>query len=143
MRTSPMTERLAHRVGTASALNRPADALASGLRRIVPPGPVEDALTGTALGHPLHPVLVGFPIGSWSAATVLDVVRANSDARRMLVGFGVVAALAHRAGRGQRLADHGQASRPQPRLEVQVAAGRVRVRRAEPRSGPSEAPHQG
>jgi nitrite reductase/ring-hydroxylating ferredoxin subunit/uncharacterized membrane protein len=86
-------EEVAHRVENASALDRPARALAAGLRPVVRPGAVEDALTGTVLGHPLHPVLIAFPIGSWSAATVLDICRGDRDARRMLVGFGLLAAL--------------------------------------------------
>jgi nitrite reductase/ring-hydroxylating ferredoxin subunit/uncharacterized membrane protein len=93
MRTWPAIEQLTRRLETAQGLDRPAEALAAALRRIVRPGPVEDALTGTTLGHPLHPVLIAFPIGSWSAATVLDVARADADARRMLVGLGVLAAL--------------------------------------------------
>jgi nitrite reductase/ring-hydroxylating ferredoxin subunit/uncharacterized membrane protein len=92
MRTWPAIERLAHRVETAAPLDRPAQALAAVLRRVVRPGPIEDVLTGTTLGHPLHPVLVAFPIGSWAAAAVLDVARADRDARRMLVGLGVLAA---------------------------------------------------
>jgi nitrite reductase/ring-hydroxylating ferredoxin subunit/uncharacterized membrane protein len=92
MRTRPAIEQLVHRVETASRLDRPSHALATVLRRVVRPGPVEDVLTGTTLGHPLHPVLIAFPIGSWAAATVLDVARADPDARRMLVGLGVLAA---------------------------------------------------
>jgi hypothetical protein len=91
MRTWPAIEQLAHRVETAP-LDRPAHALATALRWVVRPGPVEDVLTGTTLGHPLHPVLIAFPIGSWAAATVLDVARADHDARRMLVGLAVLAA---------------------------------------------------
>jgi uncharacterized membrane protein len=92
MRTWPAIEQLAHRVETASPIDRPADVLATVLRRVVRPGPVEDVLTGTTLGHPLHPVLIAFPIGSWAAATILDVAGADRDARRMLVGLGVLAA---------------------------------------------------
>jgi uncharacterized membrane protein len=93
MRTSPAIEQLTRRLEAAQGLDRPADRLAAVLRRVVRPGPVEDALTGTTLGHPLHPVLVGFPIGAWAAASVLDLARADRDARRMLVGLGVVAAV--------------------------------------------------
>jgi nitrite reductase/ring-hydroxylating ferredoxin subunit/uncharacterized membrane protein len=93
MRTWPALEQFTHRLETAQGLDRPAAALAAVLRRVIRPGPVEDALTGTTLGHPLHPVLIAFPIGSWSAATVLDVARADRDARRMLVALGVLAAV--------------------------------------------------
>lgn len=33
---------------------------------------VEDALHGTWLGHPLHPVLTDVPIGAWTVAVALD-----------------------------------------------------------------------
>ena len=56
---------------------------------------MKDALSGTWFGHPLHPVLVMVPIGSWTSASVLDVHR-----RALLPGrpggwsaSGVVAAL--------------------------------------------------
>lgn len=93
MRTWPAIEQLAHRLGTEERLDRPAEALAAALRSVVRRGPVEDALTGTALGHPLHPVLIAFPIGSWAAATVLDGARADCRVRRLLVGLGVLAAV--------------------------------------------------
>jgi nitrite reductase/ring-hydroxylating ferredoxin subunit/uncharacterized membrane protein len=35
---------------------------------------VRDALHGTWLGHPLHPVLTDVPLGAWTAALVLDAV---------------------------------------------------------------------
>jgi hypothetical protein len=82
MRTRPAIEQLAHRIETESSIDRPANVLAAVLRRVVRPGPVEDVLTGTTLGHPLHPVLVAFPIGSWAAATVLDVARADRSRPR-------------------------------------------------------------
>jgi nitrite reductase/ring-hydroxylating ferredoxin subunit/uncharacterized membrane protein len=93
MRTWPALEQLARRIEAAERLDRPGDAIAAALRRVVRRGPVEDALTGTTLGHPLHPVLIAFPIGSWGAATVLDAARADADARRMLVGLGILAAV--------------------------------------------------
>jgi nitrite reductase/ring-hydroxylating ferredoxin subunit/uncharacterized membrane protein len=56
---------------------------------------VVNALSGTWLGHRLHPALVDAPIGFWTGALLLDLVatapaRAGADA---LVGAGVVAAL--------------------------------------------------
>src|SRR3954470_249444 len=92
MRTWPVIGHLAPGVETESALDRPAQVLAIVLRRVVRPGPVEDALTGTTLGHPLHPVLIAFPIGSWAAAPVLEGARAGYMAGRMLVGLACLAA---------------------------------------------------
>ena len=42
--------------------------------RLVEPRLVRNTLSGTYLGHPMHPVLTDIPIGSWVAATVLDLV---------------------------------------------------------------------
>jgi nitrite reductase/ring-hydroxylating ferredoxin subunit/uncharacterized membrane protein len=122
MRTWPVIERLGHRLDAAECLDRPADALAAALHHVLRPGPVEDALTGTTLGHPLHPVLIGFPIGSWAAATVLDAVRADCDARRMLVGLGIITAVPTAlSGAGDWLSTVG----PTRRLGLVHAAGGI------------------
>ncbi len=39
---------------------------------------IKNALHGTWLGHPLHPVLTDIPLGAWTAAAVLDVMDAAS-----------------------------------------------------------------
>jgi nitrite reductase/ring-hydroxylating ferredoxin subunit/uncharacterized membrane protein len=52
---------------------------------------VANALHGTWLGHPLHVVLTDVPIGSWTAAAVLDLVEANTGSRAM--GRGADAAI--------------------------------------------------
>lgn len=56
---------------------------------------VRDALHGTWLGHPLHPVLVDLPIGFWTSAFVLDLFGGERTARaaQEMVGAGVLAAL--------------------------------------------------
>jgi uncharacterized membrane protein len=53
-----------------------------------------DALQGTWLGHAVHPLLVMMPIGSWTSATVLDLVggRGSRDAAQRLVATGLLAA---------------------------------------------------
>src|SRR5207245_2667908 len=79
----------------AEALDGPAGAVANVVKKLVPPGVVKDALSGTWLGHPLHPFLTDFVIGSWTSALLLDVVGgedAQGGADR-LVGAGIVAAL--------------------------------------------------
>jgi nitrite reductase/ring-hydroxylating ferredoxin subunit/uncharacterized membrane protein len=64
------------------------------VHRLLPGGRFKDALTGTWLGHPLHPVLVMVPIGSWTSASLIDVaVGRSTTAARRLVGVGVLAAL--------------------------------------------------
>lgn len=83
------------RVERLAALDRPTEALATGLRRLVPPGLVRDAASGTPLGHPAHPMLVTLPIGAFAGASVLDLTHPRRGARagRALVGFGLLTAL--------------------------------------------------
>jgi nitrite reductase/ring-hydroxylating ferredoxin subunit/uncharacterized membrane protein len=45
---------------------------------------VKDALYGTWLGHPLHPVLTDLPIGFWTSSMVFDVVGKKKAADLML-----------------------------------------------------------
>jgi nitrite reductase/ring-hydroxylating ferredoxin subunit/uncharacterized membrane protein len=40
---------------------------------------IKDALHGTWLGHPLHPVLTDVPLGAWTAAVALDILDAPGD----------------------------------------------------------------
>jgi nitrite reductase/ring-hydroxylating ferredoxin subunit/uncharacterized membrane protein len=64
------------------------------VHRVLPGGMFKDGLTGTWLGHPLHPVLVMVPIGSWTSASLIDVaVGRSTTAARRLIGVGLLAAL--------------------------------------------------
>src|SRR5438445_3101763 len=58
-----------------------------------PVGPrVANILHGTWLGHPLHVVLTDVPIGSWTAAAVLDALEEKTGSRAL--GRGADAAIA-------------------------------------------------
>jgi nitrite reductase/ring-hydroxylating ferredoxin subunit/uncharacterized membrane protein len=83
------------RIGETEALDRATGPLAAAVRKLVPAGPVKDALSGTALGHPLHPLLTDVPIGSFTAATVLDLVggRRSAGAVEALLALGIAATL--------------------------------------------------
>lgn len=81
------------RVERTTALDRAGDVAADAVQRTLPDGRVRDVASGTPAGHPLHPVLVTVPIGSWVAAGVLDLTGADAAATRRLVGLGVVSAL--------------------------------------------------
>jgi len=61
--------------------------------RLIPPGPVRDALYGVRLGHPLHPMLVQVPVGTWLSASVMDAWPGNQKASRRLVLVGLAAAV--------------------------------------------------
>jgi nitrite reductase/ring-hydroxylating ferredoxin subunit/uncharacterized membrane protein len=91
----PRLHRLAERVGDLTALDGPAEAVAKRIRDTVPRGPVKDALSGTPLGHAIHPLLTDVPIGSWTSATILDLVggRAARTGSQRLIAVGVLAAL--------------------------------------------------
>src|ERR671932_969550 len=53
------------------------------------PAALKDALHGTWLGHPLHPVLVQVPVGSWVSAGLLDAIPPLRPAASVLIGTGV------------------------------------------------------
>jgi nitrite reductase/ring-hydroxylating ferredoxin subunit len=69
---------------------KPARKAANALLR---PQALRDLLHGTWLGHPLHPVLAQFPVGSWASAGVLDLIPAARPAAAILIGTGVAAAV--------------------------------------------------
>jgi uncharacterized membrane protein len=61
--------------------------------RLVPRGRVRDALHGVWLGHPLHPVLVHLPVGTWLSASLLDAWPGFAKASRQLVLAGLAASV--------------------------------------------------
>jgi len=86
-----LTERLGH----LEALDGVGRKLAHSVGRVFPHGPVKDALSGTWLGHSLHPVLTDVPIGTWVSATALDVLgdEEHEPAAELLIKLGLVASL--------------------------------------------------
>jgi nitrite reductase/ring-hydroxylating ferredoxin subunit/uncharacterized membrane protein len=91
--TSPL-RRLPEALSQTTALEKVAEPLAK-LAEALGPGTAKDALSGTWLGHPLHPVLTDVPVGAWTCSMVLDLVGGESaaGASRTLVGVGVLAAV--------------------------------------------------
>ncbi|MFF2115471.1 Rieske 2Fe-2S domain-containing protein [Rhodococcus koreensis] len=79
----------------AETLDRPAGAVVTAINKWLPAGRIEDALSGTDLGHPLHPLLVTVPIGAWVSAGFLDALggRGARPAATKLVGLGALAAV--------------------------------------------------
>jgi hypothetical protein len=63
------------------------------IARLIKPGRVRDALHGRWPGHPLHPMLVQAPVGTWLSASVLDFTGGDERAARRLVMTGLIAAL--------------------------------------------------
>ncbi|HEY3718173.1 MAG TPA: Rieske 2Fe-2S domain-containing protein [Jatrophihabitantaceae bacterium] len=86
---------MTEKIEQAAWLDPAAEAVASLVKRALPRGAVRDTASGTHLGHPLHPALVAIPVGSWSAASYLDLSggKRNRRAARRLVGLGNLAAV--------------------------------------------------
>ncbi|MEU4347959.1 Rieske (2Fe-2S) protein [Streptomyces sp. NPDC023838] len=80
------------RLERATALDGLADGLRSAVQA-VPLGRARDVLHGRWLGHPVHPVLVQAPIGTWLSAAVLDLMPGQRRAAGTLIGVGIAAAL--------------------------------------------------
>jgi nitrite reductase/ring-hydroxylating ferredoxin subunit/uncharacterized membrane protein len=51
---------------------------------------VKDLLHGVWLGHPLHPVLVQVPVGTWTSAAVLDALPGTGTAPDRLIAVGLL-----------------------------------------------------
>lgn len=84
----------ARAIERAAALDPAAKAAGKAIRDAVPPGPVKDALSGTWLGHALHPALTDVVIGTWTSALLLDLAGGrDAGAADRLIAAGVLAAV--------------------------------------------------
>jgi len=90
-----IVEDLLERLHQAEALDGIAKPLSNFVSGAIPHGVVKDALSGTWIGHPLHPMLTDVAIGSWTSAFVIDAMgRPGSEAAAdTLVGIGVLSAV--------------------------------------------------
>lgn len=94
--TRPLPHALGERIGALEALDGPAKAIGKQIRNMLPAGGgVKDVLSGTWLGHALHPLLTDVPIGTWTSATLLDLFggEASRPASKKLIGVGLMAAV--------------------------------------------------
>lgn len=90
-----MAARIAEALGADKRLDRAAVPLGDAVRNALDHQPTKDVLSGTWLGHPLHPLLTDLPIGFWTSAFTLDLVggRSTRRAATQLVAWGVVSAV--------------------------------------------------
>src|SRR4051812_33330980 len=91
----PVLDAIAERIAGAEQLDPLAEPLAKQVRDLLPGGPAKDALSGTWLGHALHPLLQLAPLGTWMSAVVLDAIggddaEASAD---LLIGAGLAATI--------------------------------------------------
>ncbi|HZQ76075.1 MAG TPA: Rieske 2Fe-2S domain-containing protein [Acidimicrobiia bacterium] len=115
---------VAQRIGEIEAIDQVAGPLARTAKKLIPPGALKDLLSGSRIGHPLHPALTDVPIGSFVAATVLDLVggRRSQDAVQALLALGIVTTLpTATAG----LADWSDTYGPEQRIGVVHALSNV------------------
>lgn len=76
---------------SVSAVDQPADRAANTVERIIGDRAIGSALRGSWLGHPVHPLLVTLPLGSWMTALLFDVVLKDRTTARRLLGIGLAA----------------------------------------------------
>ncbi|MBA3552590.1 MAG: Rieske 2Fe-2S domain-containing protein [Actinobacteria bacterium] len=86
---------LVERIEPMEGLDGPGRALGAAVDSVIRPGSLKDLLSGSWLGHPIHPVLTDVVIGAWSGAMFLDVLggRKARGAADSLVGLGILAAV--------------------------------------------------
>ncbi|MEU9393153.1 Rieske (2Fe-2S) protein [Streptomyces sp. NPDC048324] len=89
------------------------DLVSRGVRALPLGAGGRDLLHGRWLGHPVHPLMVQVPLGSWLSAAVLDLRPGRSREAGLLIGVGLAAAApATLAG----AVDWAELHRPQQRV---------------------------
>jgi hypothetical protein len=90
----PGIVRWTSRLEQVTALDRPVRALEPSIQGLFGSGTRGSVLRGEWLGHAIHPILTDVAIGTWTSATLLDLLGGPdmSPAAQRLVGAGVLAA---------------------------------------------------
>jgi nitrite reductase/ring-hydroxylating ferredoxin subunit/uncharacterized membrane protein len=125
MATPPQTlAGLVARIGAADRLDRATGPLAKVVGRATKPARVKNALSGTWLGHQLHPLLTDVTIGAWVSVPVVDLLGGRQGARigRLLTGFGILSAVPTAAS---GLSDWSETYGPEQRIGLVHAVGNV------------------
>ena len=91
----PSPRELVRRIEHFTALDKVAEPVRGLVSKAVQPRLVRNLLSGTNLGHPVHPMLTDVPIGAWSMSALLDTVGGASaePAADLLVGAGILSAI--------------------------------------------------
>jgi hypothetical protein len=90
----PRIVRWTLRLEQTTALDRPVHALEPPIHAVFGTGTRASVLRGEWLGHAVHPLLTDLSIGTWTSASVLDLLGGPdmSAAAQRLVGTGLLAA---------------------------------------------------
>lgn len=86
-----LLERMTKAIESSTVLERVAATLTRPFTKLRP-GPLKDALSGSWLRHPAHPMLTDVPIGAWTAAFVFDLIpgRRSDAVAEALIAMGLV-----------------------------------------------------
>jgi nitrite reductase/ring-hydroxylating ferredoxin subunit/uncharacterized membrane protein len=92
---NPIGSDLMERLGALDVLDGPTQKLAKAVRNVKRPPKIDETLSGTWLGHPVHPLLILLPLGSWTSAVLLDWLggKDSQKAADILLGAGIVSAV--------------------------------------------------
>jgi uncharacterized membrane protein len=92
---APQLVKLLHRIEGMSALDPVMDAVTPVSDLLLSSSRVRHILRGTWMGHALHPPLTDVPIGTWTSASLLDLVGGarSRPAAEVLLATGIVAAV--------------------------------------------------
>jgi nitrite reductase/ring-hydroxylating ferredoxin subunit/uncharacterized membrane protein len=92
---TPIGYDLLEKIGSLEAVDAPAQAIAKFVRNLKSEPKVNEALSGTWLGHPVHPLLIVVPMGSWISAVLLDWLGGEDaeTAADLLLGAGLASAV--------------------------------------------------
>ncbi|MEC5200406.1 nitrite reductase/ring-hydroxylating ferredoxin subunit/uncharacterized membrane protein [Arthrobacter sp. PL16] len=76
----------------AAALDPIANKARDIVQAVIRPGALRDILHGVPIGHPLHPLMILVPTGTWFSAAILDAIPGSKKASAILIGTGVASA---------------------------------------------------
>jgi len=84
---------LLERIESFQGVDGPAKAVSNTVSEIPGPGMVKDVLSGSVIGHALHPMLTDVVIGSFVSANALDVIGGEESqvASERLIALGIAA----------------------------------------------------
>jgi len=125
--TKPAPILAMHKLEAFEGLDGLAEALAKRVRDLLGTGTVKDLLSGTPIGHALHPLLSDIPIGSWTSALVLDILGGedSEDSADLLVAVGLAAAAPTAMSGWSDYADSTVGNKPVTRVGIVHALSNV------------------
>src|SRR6476646_2172301 len=90
MSVSPLRT-ITERLEATEAIDAVAAPVSRTARGVLGNGGLKDVLRGTWIGHALHPLLTDVVVGSFTSATILDLVGGDDDSVQRLIAVGIAA----------------------------------------------------